>query len=89
MAVTLTRAAARDELVVRRAVWRATAEDVVLVAVSLVSVAVLFTSYLGRLTLASRTQADVPAATVNLNTVADAAALEPALAAAFDGEEDR
>jgi len=89
MAVTLTRAAARDEQVVRRAVWRTTAEDLVLVAVSLVSVGVLFSAYLGRLTLASRALADTPVATVNLNTVADAAALEPALAAAFDSEDDR
>ena len=83
MAVTVTRAADRDRYVVRRALWRPRLGDAALVAVSLVSVALILAAYLGRMAQATA------GAPVSLNRVADAAALEPALAAAFEYEADR
>ena len=87
MAVTVTRAAERDREVVRRAVARPGHGDLVLVAVSAAAVIMCAAAYFGRTALASRTREG--GAVVNLNTVPDAARLEPALAPAFDNPADR
>ena len=87
MAVTVTRAAERDHQMVRRAFARPGSGDLALAAVSLVAVLLIAAAYLGRATLSSRSQPG--GAVVNLNTVPDAARLEPALAAAFDNPADR
>lgn len=89
MAVTYTRAAQRDYQVAQRTLRRPGVGDGVLIAVSIVSVGVLFAAYLGRMTLTRRLAMDTPGVAVNLNTVADAAALEPALASAFEHDADR
>ena len=86
MAVTVTRAAERDHHVVRRALTRPGRGDVVLAALSVVAAIMIGAAYLGRTTLSSRTH---EGAVVNLNTVPDAARLEPALAAAFASTADR
>jgi cell division protein FtsW (lipid II flippase) len=87
MAVTLTRATERDRQVVHRAVRTPGAGDLALAGVSLVAVLMITAAYLGRTTLSSTVaQGSV---IVNLNTVPDAARLEPALAAAFDNPADR
>ena len=90
MAVTVTRAAARDRRDALRIVQKRGTDDLLLIAASVLGVALVALSLAGRLTLAAR-QPGVPAAAVpvNLNTVADAAALEPALAFAFPADADR
>ena len=87
MAITYTRAAERDQQVVHRALQTPGVGDLVLLAISVVTIGLLSAAYLGRTTLARATPGASPV--VNLNTVADAAALEPALAAAFDNPADR
>ena len=87
MAITYTRAAERDQQVVHRALQAPGVGDLVLLAISVVTIGLLSAAYLGRTTLAQATPGASPI--VNLNTVADAAALEPALAAAFDNPADR
>ena len=89
MAVTVTRAADRDHQTTRRAVGRAGAGDLALVVVSLAAVTLIAAAYLGRATLSARAWAERAAPPVNLNTVADPASLEPALAPAFAWPEDR
>ena len=87
MAITYTRAAEREQQVVRRRLQTPGVGDLVLGAVSLVAIGLVAAAYLGRTTLAQEVRGVVPV--VNLNTVADAATLEPALAAAFDNQADR
>jgi cell division protein FtsW (lipid II flippase) len=87
MAITYTRAAQRDEQLVRQTLRTPGSGDLVLLAVSVVAAGLLSAAYLGR-TTATRT-ASGAAPIVNLNTVADATALEPALAAAFENPADR
>ena len=87
MAVTVTRAAERDREVVRRAVARPGHGDLVLVAVSVAALVMFAAAYVGRTTLSSRSRPG--GVVVNLNTVPDAARLEPALAPAFDNPADR
>ena len=87
MAITYTRAAERDQQVVHRALQTPGVGDLVLLAISVVTIGLLSAAYLGRTTLAQAAPGASPV--VNLNTVADAAALEPALAAAFDNPADR
>jgi cell division protein FtsW (lipid II flippase) len=87
MAITYTRAAERDRQLARRALQAPGFGDLVLLTVSVVAVGLLSAAYLGRSTLARLT----PGAprVVNLNTVSDAATLEPALAVAFEHPGDR
>jgi cell division protein FtsW (lipid II flippase) len=87
MAITYTRAATRDQQVVRRRLHTPGIGDLLLATVSVVAIGLVSAAYLGRTTLAR--DAAGAAAVVNLNTVADAAALEPALSAAFDNPADR
>jgi cell division protein FtsW (lipid II flippase) len=87
MAVTVTRALERDRQVVQRALRTPGAGDIVLAGVSLLAVLLIVAAYLGRTTLSSTLQQG--SVTVNLNTVPDAARLEPALASAFDNPGDR
>lgn len=87
MAVTVTRALERDRQGERRALERPGYGDLVLAAISMLAVMMVAAAYLGRTTLSSRSQRG--SVTVNLNTVPDAARLEPALAAAFDNTADR
>ena len=89
MAVTLTRAPERDARTVRRLHARPALADAVLVAVSIASLLVVWAAYLGRTFLVERHRAGVAPAAVNLNTVKDATALEPALQAAFGHGADR
>ena len=88
MAVTLTRAPERDARTVRRRQSRPGLADAVLVAVSLASLVVVWAAYLGRTFLVERHRRGAPAV-ANLNTAQDAAALEPALQAAFPHSADR
>lgn len=87
MAVTVTRALERDRQGERRALERPGYGDLVLAAISMLAVMMVAAAYLGRTTLSSRSQRG--SLSVNLNTVPDAARLEPALAAAFDSAADR
>ena len=88
MAVSYTRATERDGRATRRALARPGIGDVLLIGASIVSVVLLVTAFGGRMTLTRHAAAD-PAVVVNLNTVADGTALEPALAAAFEHDADR
>jgi hypothetical protein len=63
--------------------------DGVLVAASMVAVIVLTAAYLGRTTRSIQTRSERGIPIVNLNTVADSAALEPGLAPAFAAPADR
>jgi cell division protein FtsW (lipid II flippase) len=87
MAVTVTRALERDRQVVRRSLQRPRNDDLVLAAISMIVAMVIVATYLGRTTLSLTTQQR--GVLVNLNTVPDAARLEPALAPAFDTPADR
>ncbi len=89
MAVTYTRAAQRDRQVTERALRRPGVGELVLVAVSLVSIGVMLAAYMGRMALTRRLAVEGPSVVVNLNTVAGAPELEPALAFAFEHEADR
>ena len=89
MAVTYTRAVERDHHASRRSLQRPELGDVALVAVSAIAVGILLAAYVGRLTLTRRAMPVASSALVNLNAVADAASLEPALGRAFEDEGDR
>jgi cell division protein FtsW (lipid II flippase) len=89
VAVTYTRAAERERNMVRALGWRPGAGDLALVAASVAAVTLIAAAYFGRATLAGREWSARETPAINLNTVADAAALEPALAAAFESPVDR
>ena len=89
MAVTLTRAPHRDAQTARRLLSRPGVGDAVLVAVSIVSLVLVWAAYLGRVFVVERNAGTTAAATVDLNALKDSAALEPALQAAFAHGPDR
>ena len=86
MALTYTRAAEREVKAVRRVLQRPGLGDAALLGASLLSMVLIAAACAGRLTLSARS---APDAAVDLNTAADAASLERALAAVFEHEADR
>jgi cell division protein FtsW (lipid II flippase) len=86
MGVTYTTAADRDTRRVRVATLDL--QDAMLAGASLLAVVAIFAAYLGS-TRAVRTALSAPEATVDLNTVADARALEQVLQAAMDTPAER
>lgn len=86
MALTYVPAATRAERRARVGVRELGTGPSLVLAVSAISLIVFVMAYAGRLSVLGRTS---DAAPVNLNTVADAASLEPALAGAFDQKADR
>ena len=89
MAVTYTRADERQTRSVRRRLQRPGLGDALLAAASVISVMVILVAALGRTALTVRAGPAARTGVVNLNTVADSAALEPALAVVFTNEADR
>lgn len=89
MAVTLIRAPERDAQTSRRLLSRPGLGDGVLVAVSIVSLAMAWAAYVGRVFVVERHARTTVASTVDLNALKDSAALEPALRAAFAHGPDR
>jgi cell division protein FtsW (lipid II flippase) len=85
MAVAVTSASQRDALRTRRSIVRFAEGDVLLAAASGVVILLLVLTCAGRFAAASFAPATGPI--VNLNHVANAAALEPALAGVFDDAE--
>ena len=90
MPVTITTAAERDRRTLRRAHAGPSAGDLALLAASIAAAFAIVITFAGRMAVVTPpVAADTGRAAVNLNTVADAASLEPALAAAFDDPADR
>ena len=88
MSVTYTTAAERDRIRERRAV-RYVLPDPWLCAASAIAIAAIALAATGRLRALDQAEGATAIAAVNLNSVRDAAALEPALATAFTHADDR
>jgi cell division protein FtsW (lipid II flippase) len=93
MSVTYTSAADRSHHQARAARWQLGRSDALLVAASLISILVIAVAYARSVPIPSPVPGSAVSGgsqvLVNLNTVAGAEALEPALAAAFDNQADR
>src|SRR5919108_5575338 len=90
MAVTYTTAAARDVGWSRgQRMRRLSRSELALVATSCLAVFAIMLAYLGRVTVLDQSEHARAGVPVNLNTVADAAPLDAAIAAVFPDAADR